>query len=169
MTAFNAGRGWVRALAVTALLWGVTAAAQATPQVTVMTTVPVTGTAMDQVVASVVDTGVHRGGTLTVTLRILAASGAVLAQVTGPVSEGAPLRLSARAPSAAGVRAQLVLPMNRDPLGVGFLVLERWDPPSPPVEPPIACRIPRTGDPIGGTSEPTTGEPFKCVMEIRAP
>lgn len=175
MKAFNAGRGWARALAVTALLWGVTAMAQATPPVLVMTTVPLTGAAQDNVVASVVDAGVSGGGTLTVTLRILSADGAVLAQVTGPVSEGAPLRVSARATSSTGVRAQLILPTNTDPLGMGILVLERWPPPTPPpsspptVNAPIACKIPRTNDPVGGTNEPTTGDPWKCTIEKLAP
>ncbi|RKH11514.1 hypothetical protein D7Y13_06515 [Corallococcus praedator] len=154
----------MRALAVTALVWGFTAMAQAVPTTKVMTTVPVTGAALDTVVASVLDVGVSRGGTLTVTLRILSDSGAVLAEVTGPVTEGVPLRLSARAPSAAGVRAQLVFPSNTEPLALGGLVFERWTPPAPPGNRPLFCKIPRTGDPLGGYPNPTTGEPLRCTV-----
>ncbi|RKH67490.1 hypothetical protein [Corallococcus llansteffanensis] len=158
MKTSNAVGGWGRALAVMTLLWGLTAAAQVSPPMLVMTTVPVSGVASDRVIASVLDVGVSQGGTLTVTLRILAANGAVLAEITGPVTEGVPLRLSANAPSSAGVRAQLLVPPNTEALAAGVLVLERLPGGTRPVEPPPLCRIPLiyTIDPRGGTSEPTT-------------
>ncbi|WP_148273507.1 hypothetical protein [Stigmatella aurantiaca] len=158
MKTLNAVRGWMRAVAAMVLLWGLTAAAQAAPPMTVMTTVPVSGAAHDAVVASVMDVGVSRGGTLTVTLRILSDRGVVLAEITGPVTEGFPLRLSATAPTSAGVRAQLLLPPNTEALAAGVLVLERWTGTAPSIEPPPVCRIPRTNtiDPRGGTPEPTT-------------
>ncbi|MDC0713529.1 hypothetical protein POL68_34005 [Stigmatella sp. ncwal1] len=158
MKTLNAARGWMRAVAAMALLGGLTAAAQVSPPMTMMTTVPVPGAAHDTVVASVMDVGVSRGGTLTVTLRILSEGGVVLAEVTGPVTEGFPLRLNATAPTSAGIRAQLLLPPNTEALAAGVLVLERWTGTAPPVEPPPVCRIPRTAtiDPRGGTPEPTT-------------
>lgn len=158
MKTLHAARGWMRAVAATAVLWGLTAAAQVSPPMTVMTTVPVPGAAHDTVVASVLDVGVSQGGTLTVTLRILSAGGAVLAEVTGPVTAGSPLRLHTTAPAAAGIHAQLLLPPDTEALAAGVLVLERSTGTAPPVEPPPVCRIPRAGtiDPRGGTPEPTT-------------
>lgn len=154
----NVTGGWARALAVMTLLWGVTAAAQASPPMLVMTTAPVSGGAHDRVMASVQDVGVSRGGTVTVTLRILSAQGAVLAEVTGPVTAGAPLRLPLTAPSAAGLRAQLLVPFNTEALAAGVLVMERWPATGLPEQPAIVCRIytATTIDPRGGTSEPTT-------------
>ncbi|RKG63664.1 hypothetical protein D7V80_29730 [Corallococcus sp. CA054B] len=149
----------MRALSVMALLWGVSAAAQpAPPSITVVvTTDALEGTARDLVVASVVDAGILQSGApVTMTLRILDEHDAVLATVTGTVSPTAPLRVSTRAPSSAGVRAQLILPPNTGPLSAGVLVLERegqGEPPPPPTK--VVCEIPAQ-DPDTGMPEPVT-------------
>ncbi|RKH13524.1 hypothetical protein D7V97_05350 [Corallococcus sp. CA053C] len=167
----NVAGGWARALAVTALFWGFTAMAQTAPPTRVVKTDLVPGAALDTVVASVVDVGVRTGGTVTVTVRLVTAAGVVLAEATGPVTEGLPLRISARAPSTAGVRAEVLLPSDTMPMSIGLLGIERWpQPPATPQFPPILCKLPRaaTGDPVSGYPEPTTGEPWaKCSLELR--
>jgi hypothetical protein len=156
------GQGWVRALAAMALVWGLSAAAQtAPPAVTVtVTTAPLAGAANDVVVASVVDAGVMRGAVaVPVTLRILNDRGTVIATVNGTVSERAPLRLTVRVTSSAGVRAQVVLPPNRAQLSAGVLVLERGGEgnPPPPPEPPLFCPIP--------AKDPNTSMPEQVTMQ----
>ncbi|MFP2898440.1 hypothetical protein [Corallococcus sp. 4LFB] len=170
MKTVNACRGWVRALAVTALLWGVSAAAQAAPTqfTVVLTTEPLVGAAQDTVVASVVDAGIlGQVSTVPMTLRIVDDAGAVLAAVTGTVSATVPLRVSATAPSAGGVRAQLVLPPGAGKLSAGVLVIEReghGEPPPPPTR--TLCEIPQqvSRDPNTGTSDPVTL--WACRVEV---
>ncbi|MCY1040741.1 hypothetical protein OV208_05345 [Corallococcus sp. bb12-1] len=166
MKTINAQGGWVRALAVAALLWGVTAAAQAAPppQVSVVvTTEALVGAANDTVVASVVDAGLLRGGaSVPVTLRILGDRGVVLATITGTVSPGSPLRVTARAPSTAGVRAQLVLLPSRLQMSAGVLVIEREDPATPP--PKQAVCLSPARDPTTTMPEPVSVE--GCWVEV---
>ncbi|RKG92669.1 hypothetical protein [Corallococcus terminator] len=165
MKTINAQGRWGRVLAVVALLWGVTAAAQAAPTpVTVLVTTDVlVGSANDTVVASVVDAGVLRTGpAVPVTLRILSDRGVVLATVTGTVGPGSPLRLTARAPSSAGVRAQLVLLPSRLQMSAGVLVLEREDPSDPP--PKRAVCLAPAKDPTTTMPEPVTVE--GCWVEV---
>lgn len=159
MKAINVGREWVRSLAVMALLWGVAVAAQAAPTYTVaMTTEPLTGATYDTVVASVVEAGTLRGPTLVpMTLRILDEHDVVLATVTGTVSAGAPLRVRARAPSAGGVRAQVILPPGAEKLSAGVLVLEREGGEEPPDPKSTWCTMTATAiDPVTGMPEPVT-------------
>ncbi|WP_147443291.1 hypothetical protein [Corallococcus sp. AB011P] len=166
MKTINVGREWVRALAVMALLWGVSAAAQAAPPQDswVITTEPLAGAARDTVEASVDASVLRRGAPVPMTLRILDEHGAVLATVTGIASPTAPLWVSARAPSSAGVRAQLILPKDAEQLTAGDLILTReglGDPPPPPGE--LHCLIPRAGDP--GTTMPEPVTMGKCWVE----
>ncbi|NRD50606.1 hypothetical protein [Corallococcus exiguus] len=166
MKAINVGRGWVRALVAMALLWGVAVAAQAAPtQVRlVVTTDPLVGATHDTVVASVVDAvALRRGAPVPMTLRILDEHGAVLATVTGITSPAAPLWVSARAPSSAGVRAQLILPPEAEQVSAGVLAIEReglGDPPPPPTK--LVCEFPAK-DPITTMPEPVTMG--KCWVE----
>ncbi|QSQ26660.1 hypothetical protein JY651_17765 [Pyxidicoccus parkwayensis] len=106
--------------------------AQSSPTLAVqVTTQPRTGAAGDMVVASVMDTGVRTGARVSVTLRILDASGAIVAQTTDVVSEGVPLRLTYRATSSAGLSAQVLVPLGSTRLSAAVLTLERWDPSLP--------------------------------------
>ena len=163
----NGRGGWARALAVGALVWGFTAMAQTPPPTVWVSTVAVQGAANDTVVASAADVGVRTGATLTVTLRLVTERGAVLAEVTGPVTEGSPLRVSARAPTSLGVRAELVLPYSPLPLSAGVLVLERWEPLDKLRIPPVVCPFPwwRTNDDETGMEETTTS--LKCLVRRR--
>ncbi|WP_244239510.1 hypothetical protein [Corallococcus carmarthensis] len=157
MNAINLVREWVRALAVMVLLWGVSAAAQTAPAsyTVVVTTQPLVGATRDMVVASVVDAGTLRTSTVPMTLRILDEHDVVLATVTGTVSAGAPLRVSTRAPSSGGVRAQLILPPGAEQLAAGVLVLEREGREPPPQS--TFCEITVWAkDPITGMPEPVT-------------
>lgn len=168
MKAINLGREWVRALAVMALLWGVAAAAQAAPTQSslVITTEPLAGTANDTVEASVEDAVALRGGApVPMTLRILDEHGTVLATVTGIASPAAPLRVRARAPSAAGVRAQLILPPEAEQLTPGVLAIAREEPcelPPPPTR--SVCEL-HAQDPVTTMPEPVTMG--KCWMETQ--
>ncbi|RYZ44274.1 MAG: hypothetical protein EOO71_00170 [Myxococcaceae bacterium] len=151
----------MRALAVATLLWGVTAAAQAAPlPTTVVTTEVLTGSANDMVEASIDDVGVpSTGQAVPVTLRILGEGDVVLATVTGTVSTGSPLRVRARAPSAAGVRAQLILHPSRVRMAAGVLTLEREAPRDPPRKTVcVAAKDPNTTMP-----EPIT---MYCWVEV---
>lgn len=168
MKAINVGRGWMRMLAVMALLWGVSAAAQAAPPQAswVITTELLAGAARDTVVASVDAVALRAGAPVPMTLRILDEHGAVLATVTGIASPTAPLWVSARAPSSAGVRAQLILPQDVEQLSAGDLTLVReglGEPPPPPTE--LVCEFPRqdAGDP--GTTMPEPVTMGKCWVE----
>ncbi|RKH54156.1 hypothetical protein D7W81_38535 [Corallococcus aberystwythensis] len=150
----------MRALVMMALVWGVTAAAQTAPApyTMVVTTQPLAGAAYDTVMASVVEAGTLRApSTVPMTLRILDDSGAVLATVTGTVSAGAPLRVSARAPSSGGVRAQLILPPGAEQMSAGVLTLERQGREDPPAPKSTFCEITvYAKDPITGMPEPVT-------------
>ena len=138
--------GWTLVLSV--LLGGLSAQAQvptatapatATPTPTRfvrVTTRAIPGDAYDTVVASAVETGVRTGGSATVTLRLLDSSGAVVAQTTGVVSDGVPLRLSYRAPSTAGLSAQVVIPLGATGLSAPVVTIERWNPQLPVGTPP---------------------------------
>ncbi|MBN8230364.1 hypothetical protein JYK02_22905 [Corallococcus macrosporus] len=170
MKTIQMGRHCVRALAVMALLWGVSAAAQPAPTqpTVVLTTKALTGAALDTVVASVVDAGVLTTvSTVPMTLRIVDDAGGVLASVTGTVSATVPLRVSVTAPSAGGVRAQLVLPPGAGTLSAGVLVIERegtGEPPPPPTR--TVCEIPQqvSRDPGTGTGDPVTV--WACKVEV---
>ncbi|WP_223744585.1 hypothetical protein NR800_26875 [Corallococcus interemptor] len=168
MKAINVGRGFVRALSMMALLWGVVVAAQAAAPLytVVVTTPPLTGATHDTVVASVVEAGTLRAPTMVpVTLRILDAHDVVLATVTGTVSSGSPLRVSARAPSSDGVRAQLVLPAGAEKMAAGVLVLERAGLAAEPPPQSTSCEITLyTYDPATGMPEPVTAM-GGCVAE----
>jgi hypothetical protein len=137
-----------RALALMVLVCGLAAGAQQRGLVKVMnvTTTPVSGAVGDTVVASVVDTGIRTGATVTVTLRLLDSLGAVLAQTSGEVNEGTPLRLSYRAASANGISAQVIVPIGGVPLSAPVITLERWSaatvPPPEEPRPPVTCAIP---------------------------
>ncbi|WP_375755434.1 hypothetical protein [Corallococcus exercitus] len=159
MKAIKTGREWVRALAMVALLWGVAVAAQvASSYTTTMTTEPLTGATRDTVVASVVEAGTLREPTMVpMTLNIVDDAGAVLASVTGTVSAGAPLRVSARAPSPGGVRAQVIMPAGAERLAAGVLVLERDGDEEPSDPKSTYCEMHATAiDPITGMPEPVT-------------
>ncbi|RKI31609.1 hypothetical protein D7Y27_37315 [Corallococcus sp. AB004] len=150
----------MRALSMMTLLWGVVVAAQAAPPLytMVMTTQPLTGATHDTVVASVVEAGTLRAPTrVPMTLRILDAHDVVLATVTGTVSAGAPLRVSARAPSPDGVRAELVLPAGAEKMAAGVLVLERAGIEEEPPPQSTFCEFTLyTYDPSTGMPEPVT-------------
>lgn len=159
MKAINVGRGWVRALSMMALLWGVVVAAQAAPTYTLfMTTEPLEGATNDTVVASVVEAGTLRApGQVPMTLNILDENDVVLASVTGIVSAGSPLRVRARAPSPRGLRAQVILPPGTEKLAAGVLAIER-DGGEEPSDPKSEwCEmIFNAIDPITGMPEPVT-------------
>ncbi|NOK36396.1 hypothetical protein D7W79_28990 [Corallococcus exercitus] len=150
----------MRALVMMALLWGVTAAAQTAPAsyTVAVTTQPLVGAAGDTVVASVVEAGtLSAPSTVRMTLNILDERGVVLATVTGTVSAGAPLRVSTRAPSSGGVRAQLILPPGAEQMSAGVLVLEREGREDPPPPKSTFCEITvYAKDPITGMPEPVT-------------
>ncbi|MCP3138732.1 hypothetical protein [Pyxidicoccus xibeiensis] len=135
-----------RALALMVLVCGLTADAQQAPvaQVARVKTAARTGAISDTVVASVVDTGIRTGATVTVTLRLRDSAGAVLAQTTGAVNEGLPLRLSYKATTANGIFAEVVFPIGSAMLSAPVVTLERWNrlaapPPPPPPPPPAVC------------------------------
>ncbi|MFP2933953.1 hypothetical protein ACLESO_54290 [Pyxidicoccus sp. 3LG] len=138
-------RGWALALGV--LLGGLSAEAQQQTVRAEQTTTPlVTGATADRVVASLVDVGVRTGGSVYVVLRLVDASGATVAETSGTVSEGMPLRLSYRATSAAGLSARVIIPLGQGQLTFPLLMIERWTPGTPPVvQPPGLCR-PRMGE-----------------------
>ncbi|RKH49422.1 hypothetical protein D7Y23_16805 [Corallococcus sp. AB050B] len=160
----------MRALSVMALLWGVSVTAQpALPTYTMtVTTKPLTGAALDTVVASVVDAGVLLPPSMVpMTLRILDDSGAVVATVTGTVTATTPLRVSVTAPSSGGLRAQVILPHDAWKMSAGILLIERLGHGVPP--PPgtrQVCEIPPSvsRDPDTGTGDPVTVK--GCRVEV---
>ena len=159
--------GWTLVLSV--LLGGLSAQAQAqaptstTPATATptrfvrVTTRAIPGDAYDTVVASAVETGVRTGGSATVTLRLLDSNGAIVAQTTGVVSDGVPLRLSYRAPSTAGLSAQVVIPLGATRLSAPVVTIERWNPQLPLTDhlPPLICH----------TRQPETIPPPDPVMD----
>ncbi|QAT89032.1 hypothetical protein EJ065_7510 [Corallococcus coralloides] len=160
MKAINVGRGWMRALAMMALLWGVVVAAQAAPPsyTLTMTTEPLTGAAYDTVVASVVEAGTLRAPSpVPMTLNILDEHDVVLATVTGYVSTSSPLRVRARAPSSGPLRAQVILPPGTQKLAAGVLAIEREGREEPPDPQSTWCEmIFNAIDPMTGMPEPVT-------------
>ncbi|MCY1023893.1 hypothetical protein [Pyxidicoccus sp. MSG2] len=152
------GGAWVRVLGMVLCGLATQAWGQTTtpPRVERVTTRPLTGATRDTVVASVVDTGVRTGASVLVTLRLVDVNGTIVAQTTGTVSEGVPLRLSYRAPSSAGVSAQVVVPLGPTELSAAVVTLERWNPNLPlstPL-PPAVCQIMGDdGPPPGPTSD----------------
>lgn len=159
MKAINSGRGWVRALTMMALLWGVVVAAQAVPTYTlIMTTEPLAGATNDTVVASVVEAGTLRAaGQVPMTLNILDENDVVLATATGIVSTGSPLRVRARAPSPGGLRAQVILPPGTEKLSAGVLAIERAASEDPSDPKSNWCEmIFMAIDPMTGMPEPVT-------------
>ncbi|WP_147470070.1 hypothetical protein [Corallococcus sp. AB049A] len=167
MKTIHIRRGWVRALSVMALLWGVTAAAQAAPAQDswVITTDSLAGAARDTVEATVDAVPMRGGAPVPMTLRILDEHGAVLASVTGIASLTAPLRVSARAPSSAGVRAQLLMPKDAEQLSGGDLILTREGLGEPPPTGHLVCEFPPKDaqDPVTTMPEPVTMG--KCWVE----
>ncbi|WP_163992824.1 hypothetical protein [Pyxidicoccus caerfyrddinensis] len=161
MTGWSTVRASVLVLAV--LLGGMTEAqAQTQNPALKVTTPPVAGAAHDTVVASLVDAGIMTGDTVMVTLRLVDAAGAVVAQTSGLVSESMPLRLSYRATSAGGLSAQVLVPLTEVGLSLPLLSVERWSPAvwPPPREPqPEACLMPRTQRP-----PPTEGPVTLCLQ-----
>jgi hypothetical protein len=147
-------------LAVSVLVCGLTggtlAGAQTTPPMQSVVTAPLTGAAGDTVVASVVDTGVRTGASVTVTLRLVDSNGVVLGQVTGVVSASTPLRITARAPSSGGVHAQVLLPCGGPQLSAPVVTGERWGPTG--ISSGHVIEFIPTSDPLGGTHEPVTNE-----------
>jgi hypothetical protein len=162
MTGWSTLRAGMLALAV--LLGGMPEAQAQTPPTTLgVTTRPVAGAAGDMVVASLVDAGVKTGASVVVTLRIVDANGAVVAQTSGPVSESAPLRLSYRASAATGLSAQVIVPMAATGPSVPVLTLERWRPvaapPPPPLPEPERCVLPS----VNPRPPPTDGPVTLCL------
>ncbi|MFP2911633.1 hypothetical protein ACLESD_42730 [Pyxidicoccus sp. 3LFB2] len=158
--------GWTVALGI--LLGGLTAQAQSTSATGTatatsavrVTTGAVTGNAQDTVVASVVETGVRTGARVTVTLRLLDSNGAIVAQTSGLVSDGVPLRLVYRAPSTAGVSAQVVIPLGATNLSAPVVTIERWNPDLPlAIWPPIVCHPPMV------ETDPPPGPVLNCQVE----
>jgi hypothetical protein len=139
--------------------WG--QSATTTTRVTRVTTRPLTGTPGDTVVASVVDTGIRTGASVLVTLRVVDVAGTVLAQTTGTVSEGVPLRLTWRATSSAGVSAQVVVPLGPTVLSAPVVTIERWNPSLPLATPlpPVICQI-------TGEDTPPPGPTLDCQRQF---
>lgn len=138
-------QSWMRGglLALVTLVGGVSGPAfgQA-PPVTALAakTAPSHGEAGDQVVASVVETGVRTGGSQVITLQLLDSAGAIVAQTSGVVDGDSPLRLSHRATSAGSLSARVVSGTTGTPLSVAVVTVERWAPLSPnPWSEPVVC------------------------------
>lgn len=123
----NGLRGSTWALVLGVLLCGAAAQAQETTRAARVTTTPLPGDAGDTVVVSVVETGVRTGARVPVTLQLVDGSGNVVAQTSGVVSEGMPLRLTYRAPSSAGLSAQALIPAGATQLAAPVVVVERWN------------------------------------------
>ncbi|WP_163988950.1 hypothetical protein [Pyxidicoccus caerfyrddinensis] len=157
------GGAWVLVLAMVLCGWGPQAWAQSTTtttRITRVTTRPLTGTAGDMVVASVVDTGIRTGASVLVRLRVVDAAGTVLAQTTGTVSEGVPLRLTYRATSSVGVSAQVDVPLGPIVLSAPVVTIERWNPSLPLATPlpPVICQI-------TGEDTPPPGPTLDCTRQ----
>ncbi|MCP3098121.1 Gmad2 immunoglobulin-like domain-containing protein [Myxococcus sp. K15C18031901] len=116
-------------------------AAATVPQMT-STTPALSGQVGDQVVASVVETGVRTGASVMVLLQLRDAAGTVVAQTSGLVSEGAPLRVSYQATSAGGLRAFASAPKDGPQFSAAVLTIERWSTSPTPPTPPQHCVYP---------------------------
>ncbi|MFY2556772.1 hypothetical protein ACN469_04025 [Corallococcus terminator] len=136
---------WIRGglLAIVTLVGGISLPAfgqAATVTTHVAKTAPSHGEAGDQVVASVVETGVRTGGSQFVTLQLLDSAGTIVAQTSGMVDVDSPLRVSHRAASAGPLVARVVSAVTGTPLSVAMVIVERWAPLSPnPWSEPVIC------------------------------
>jgi hypothetical protein len=156
------GGAWVLVLGMVLCGWATQAWAQSTTttRITRVTTRPLTGTTGELMVASVVDTGVRTGASVRVTLRVVDAAGTVLAQTTGTVTEGVPLRLTWWATSSAGASAQVDVPLGPTTLSAPVVTVERWNPSFPLAipRPPVTCQI--TGEDV-----PPPGATLDCQRQ----
>lgn len=163
-------RGGAAVLVLGLMLCGWVAGAQTQEPVPIIDvrTRAVPGASGDTVVASLVDTGLRTGASVVATLRVLDANGAIVAETTSAVSAGTPLRLRYRAPSTAGVSAQVLIPLGPDQLAAPVMVLERWAPAFPLTAPkPLICAVaPRMGD-DGPSPGPTTDCEGACTTTLR--
>ncbi|WP_238540071.1 hypothetical protein [Corallococcus macrosporus] len=139
-------RQWMRA-GLMALLMGVTGGAgqawgQSEPVTLSVKTDFSHGEAGDQVVASVVETGVRTGASQVVTLQLVDAAGVVVAQTTGTVDQDTPLRLVYRVPTASAVFARVFATVGVATFSVAVVTVERWSPEEPePGRDPVICHI----------------------------
>jgi len=133
---------------------GMGALASATvPQVTSRTPA-LSGQVGDQVVASVVEAGVRTGASVMVVLQLRDAAGTVVAQTSGLVSEGNPLRLTHQATTTGGLYAFASAPADGPSFSAAVLLLERWPiRPGPTDPPPEHCVAPMP------QPDPPPGEP----------
>ncbi|MCP3167482.1 hypothetical protein [Myxococcus qinghaiensis] len=138
-------QSWMRGglLALVTLVGGVSGSAlgQTTAVLThVAKTPPSHGEAGDQVVASVVDTGIRTGGSQVVTLQLLDSAGTIVAQTSGVVDGDSPLRVSHRATSANPLFARVIAATTGTTLSAAVVTVERWSPLAPnPWSEPVIC------------------------------
>lgn len=164
---------WIRGglLALATLVWGVSGPAwgQATPTTTrAAKTGPSSGEAGDQVVASVVETGVRTGGSQQVTLQLLDSAGGIVAQTSGVVDVDSPLRVSHVAASAGPLVARVIAAVTGTTLSAAVVTVERWSPLSPsPWSEPVICYFELAG------SRPPPSQPgpitLKCEPVVPPP
>ncbi|NTX63855.1 hypothetical protein HUA74_24660 [Myxococcus sp. CA051A] len=166
-------------LALAVLVGGLSgqAGAQVPPVTTsVVRSTPIAGEARDQVVASVVETGVRASVNQLVTLQLVnSVTGVVVAQTHGVLTETTPLRLSYRALVADTLYARAIAYQSSTPRLVAILTVERWSPvaPSPWSEPSVCYweleqmekdEMPEPERP----TVPTTMQVLKCIPVVHS-
>ncbi|MCE9669651.1 hypothetical protein LY474_17795 [Myxococcus stipitatus] len=129
-------------------------AAASIPQMTSQTPA-LSGQVGDQVVASVVETGVRTGASVSVVLQLRDSAGRIVAQTSGLVSEGSPLRLTYVATSTGGLHAFASAPADGPQFSAGVLTIERWSTSPTPPTPPQECVAPMP-QPEPGPDGPVT-------------